>query len=490
MLPGPGCPGPWRSLFLLCSPPPRPSLFFLLCSPSYILPAVLCVVAFDALGLGALLCAPPPFSVPPLFFVVFFPLCFPFLVPLCSASLVSAFLLFLALGALGLDALYPFSRSCFFFRFPGVVLPPRFSWFRALLVLLAFGLPGWVPFSFSVCGRGCGACAASRGCRPRGSLLVLPCCFVRAGRCRVLLPVVAGWSLLGLVCRLLFSAGVLWRGWSCLAAWLATLLCALGCCGVPLPCALSCVLWLCVAMWRRAVVACCPFCFLLRSVWRFVAPWRRLWCVVLVFGWCSVSPSCAPRCSLLGLVACLPCYFVRAGSCCVLLPVVAGCWLLGLVACCCFPLVCVVSAAPAWPRGLLPCCVLWFVVMPCSPAPCPVFFGAVLPCSAVLWRAAVRLGLLVVLVCVLPWCVRCCVALCVVLFGAGLVCGVVGSSRCGVSLCVVVPPLAFCRVLVLLWCVMASCCAVLCYVVLCRLVVLCCWAVLCVLLCCGCSFFL
>ena len=37
VLPGPGCPGPWRSLFLLCSPPPRPSFFFLLCSPSYIL---------------------------------------------------------------------------------------------------------------------------------------------------------------------------------------------------------------------------------------------------------------------------------------------------------------------------------------------------------------------------------------------------------------------------------------------------------------------
>ena len=145
---------------------------------------------------------------------------------------------------------------------------------------------------------------------------------------------------------------------------------------------------------------------------------------------------------------------------------------------------------PAVPRGLLPCCMLWFVVVPCSPAPCPVFCGAVLPCGAVLWRAAVRLCLLVVLVCVLPQCVRCRVALRVVLFGAGVACAVVGAPRSGVSLCVLVPPLAFCRVVVLLWCVVASCCAVLCSVVLCRLVVLCCWAVLCVLLCCGCSFFL
>ena len=157
---------------------------------------------------------------------------------------------------------------------------------------------------------------------------------------------------------------------------------------------------------------------------------------------------------------------------------------MGLVACCCFPLVCVVSAAPAWLRGLLPCCVLWFVVVPCSPGPCPVFCGAVLPCGAALWRAAVRLRLLLLFVCVLPRCVRCRVALRVVLFGDALVCAVVGASRCGVSLCVVVPPLVFCGVVVLLTCVVASCCAVLCSVELCRLVVQCCWAVLSVLFCC------
>ena len=401
---------------------------------------------------------PPPFPPNPVFFLFFsfFLLFFshsvlPFLCPPFVPALSRRFCCFQprVTWALALS-LPPLALVPFFFCFPVVVFPSRFSWFRALLVLLASGPPGWVPSSFSLCGCACGVCAVCRGCRPRRSLLVLPCCFVRAGPCRVVLPVVAGWSPLGLVCRLLFSAGVLWRGWSCLAAWLAALLCALGCCAVPLPCAVSCVLWLCVAVWRCAVVPCCPFCFVLWSVWRCVAPWRRPWCVVRVFGWCSVSQLCAPGCSLLRLVACLPCCFVQPRWCCVLLPVVAGCLLLSLVACCCFPLVCVVSTAPAWPCGLLPCCVLWFVVVPCSPALCPVFCGAVLPCGTVLSRAAVRLCVLVVLVCVLPRCVRCRVALRVVLFGAGLVCAVVGASCCGVSLCVVVPPSAFCGVVVLL----------------------------------------
>ena len=119
-----------------------------------------------------------------------------------------------------------------------------------------------------------------------------------------------------------------------------------------------------------------------------------------------------------------------------------------------------------------------------------IFCGAVLPCGAVLCRPAFSFPLLVVLVCVLSLCVRCCVALCVVLFGAGLVCAVVGASCCGVLLCVVVYPLLLCGLAVLLWCVVVSWCAVLSSVVLCRLVVPCCWGVLCVVLCCGCSLFL
>ena len=143
---------------------------------------------------------------------------------------------------------------------------------------------------------------------------------------------------------------------------------------------------------------------------------------------------------------------------------------------------CVVAVGPAWPRGLLPCCVLWFAVLPGSPVLCPVFCGALLLCGAVLCHPAVRFPLLLVLVCVLSLCVRRCVALPVVLFGAGLVYAVVGASCCGVSLCVVVSPLAFFDVVVLLWCVVVSCCAVLCSVELCRLVVPCSWGVLCVLL--------
>ena len=85
----------------------------------------------------------------------------------------------------------------------------------------------------------------------------------------------------------------------------------------------------------------------------------------------------------------MPCCFVCAGWCYVLLPVVAGWSLLGLVPCCCFLLACVVAGAPAWARGLLPCCVLWFVVVPRTPVLCPVFRGPVLLCGAVLWRPAV-----------------------------------------------------------------------------------------------------
>ena len=230
---------------------------------------------------------------------------------------------------------------------------------------------------------------------------------------------------------------------------------------------------------------CCPLLPLPGPLsWPVVVFSSRLWCHVALVAVCRAVWCCLRRVLLV-----VPCCFVRAGWCCVLLPVVAACSLLGLVAFCCFPLVCVVAVAPAWPRGLPPCCVLWFVVVPRSPVVCPVFCCAVLPCGAVLCRPAVRFPLLVVLVCVLSLCVRCCVALRVVLFGVGLVCVVVGASCCGVSLCVVVSPLPLCGLAVLLWRVVLSCCVVLCSVVLCRLVVPCCWSVLCVVLCCGCSFF-
>ena len=124
---------------------------------------------------------------------------------------------------------------------------------------------------------------------------------------------------------------------------------------------------------------------------------------------------------------------------------------------------------------------LWFVVVPRYPVLCPVFCGALLPFGAVLWRPDVCFPLLVVLVCVFSLCVRCCVALRVVLFPASWVCAVVGASCRGVLLCVVVSPWAFCGVVVVLWCVTVSCVLrpVLCSAVLCCLAVLCWLAVLC-----------
>ena len=73
-----------------------------------------------------------------------------------------------------------------------------------------------------------------------------------------------------------------------------------------------------------------------------------------------------------------------------------------------------------------------------------------------LWRPAVRFALLVLLVCVLSLCVRCCVALRVVLFGSGCVCAVVDASCCGVSLCVVVSAVWWCRSGVS-WCLAVLC---------------------------------
>ena len=151
------------------------------------------------------------------------------------------------------------------------------------------------------------------------------------------------------------------------------------------------------------------------------------------------------HCCLRRVFVVVQCCFFRAGWCCVLLPVVVGCSLLGLVARRGFSLVCVVAGAPAWPRGLLPCCVLWFVVVPRSPVLCPVFHGPVLPCADVPWRPAVRFPLLVVLcpfpVCAVLWCAarhvvrcpfgpRCCC--CLVLWCVALCCGVsLGVLWCG-----------------------------------------------------------
>ena len=230
VLPGPGCPGPWRSLFLLRSCLPCPVFFsFWLCFPSYTLLAVLCVVAFGALGLAA-----PPLFRPPLFLLLFSRCVLPFCAPSSRLPCLGVSVVYSpgcpgpwrSVSCLSLLFLFffLFSRCCF--ALPLFLVPGALG---------ALGLwSAWLGSFFLHRVRPCVWCVGrGRGCRPRRSLLVLPCCCVPASPCRVLLPVIAGWSLLGLVCRLLFSARVLWHGWSCLAAWLAALLCEQNV-GVPL----------------------------------------------------------------------------------------------------------------------------------------------------------------------------------------------------------------------------------------------------------------
>ena len=275
-------------------------------------------------------------------------------------------------------------------------------------------------------------------------------------------------------------------------------------------CAVSFVApWLCLFR-----VCCClscggvvVFCFLPGAVWRacvgrgsfpvLLPPVAVAWSPVVARA-CALPWGAVLRCSggrlSCGVVLSASCLAGGAVFFCsrrlVLCVVACGCRLF-VAGSGCLPLfsagVCCrgFSCLAAWPAALL-CAVVCCGAR--SPVVCPVFCGAVLPCGAVLCCPAVRSPLLVVLVWVLSLCVRCCVALRVVLFGAGSVCAVVGASCCGVSLCVLVYPFPLCGLAVLLWGVVVSCCAVLCSVVLCRLLVPCCWGVLCVVLCCGCSF--
>ena len=419
------------AVLLSSRPPPRFFAFgfFSLCAPA--VSGVPCFAARGAFGLGVMWSsAPPP---PSLFFFPFAIVPLLFFFPLLR-PLVFCVPWFPAWGAVGLGALWS-SRV-------------------ALLFVCFFPLPPWFFFSALLC-RLCGSPA-------RLCVLAVGDCW-----CVLLWALCPGGGRFVLVlCR--------WVLPGC-----ARSVCVVACCVAALRCVL-CFAWCCVGClcWAwfllRAAAPCC----------RLVVPCRGPWlCSVLgcgaAFLWCAASHVlCCCVCRVLLVVRCC---FVRADWCCVVSPVVAGISLLGLVACCCFPLACVVAGAPAWSRGWLPCCVLWLVVVPRSRVLCPAFCGAVLLCGAVPWRPAVRFSLLVVLVCVFSLCVRCCVALRVVLFGAGLVRAVVGASCCGVSLCAVVSPWALCGVVVLLWCVVVSCCPVRCPVVSCavRCVVRCCAALWC-----------
>ena len=417
------------------------------------------VAAFGAL----LVClAPSGLGLPCLWLLLFFFSFFFFFLFLCflfprSAPVVSGFPCFPAPGALGLGASGPPTPPPPFFFFSFFLPLCFFFLFCAALCVLFRGFRAVVPWALAsvVPPPGPPVCFPFFFC---GFFSFPIFCFFFSCSCFFFFCVV--WLLPGCACSVCVVA--------CLVAVSWCVLCFARCCVVCL-----CWAW-CLP---RAAAPCC----------RRLAPVVARGCVLPGVRCCVALFVCrAVWCCLRCVLLVVPRCFVRAGWCCVLLPVVAGCSLLGLVACCCFPLACVVAVAPVWP---LPCCVLWFVVVPRSSVLCSVFCGAVSPCGAVLCRPAVRFPLLVVLVCVPSLPVRCCVVLRVVSFGAGLVCAVVGASCCGVSLCVVAPPFALCGLVVLLWCVVGSCCAVLCSAVLCRLAVPCCCGALCVVLCCGCSLF-
>ena len=261
----------------------------------------------------------------------------------------------------------------------------------------------------------------------------------------------------------------------------------------------------------RCCVPCavCPGVRCCSALLRVVSPGVALLCAVLFCCARLVSPLVVP-CPLALPVALGPCALRRcvfwcspslcvcchggvvravvgrSGLCCVCPGVLCTAFPV-LSALCCGVLRCAGALALCCSCGA---CCCWCLVLWCAAVCFGVSFGVLwcgagsgvpwLSAGAVLWRPAVRFSSLVGLVCVFSLCVRCCVALRVVLFGAGVVCAVVGASCCGVSLCVVVSPWAFCGVVVL-WCVVVSCCAVRCPVVSCALccVLRCCAALRC-----------
>ena len=347
------------------------------------------VLLFSCPGPWRLVVPPPPISPPPIFFLSLF-----FLVPPFRASLVSAFLLFLALGALGLGAL-------------SLPSPPAVS-------LLPFFVVFFLPFCFLFSPRlffrppppplfpGSGR---SRCSWPLDRLaeFLLPSVFaavrmVRALRAGAAVCVVSCWccpvasfALAGAVCCCLWLRGV--RCW----VWLSVVVfCWRAVALVVLPC---CVLWFAVA--PRSSVLC-------RVFRGSVLPCGRvLWCPAVRFalfcGRCGavllLGAVCGALCFCLGgvlcprrvppsvrfwvwLLACRVVLFALAGAvCCCLwlpavcrwvwLPAVVFFWrvlprflLPGRVACC--PAVCCGSLCCQFGLRCRSCLVLWCVTACCG----------------------------------------------------------------------------------------------------------------------------
>ena len=245
------------------------------------------------------------------------------------ASFASVVSLFPALGALGLGALW--------------LPPPSFGFF-----FIYFFCPFCLPFSFA---SGLGCLGALRLLAPAPPFFCRVWCVKRCFLLRRFLwCCVASWCAASsrLVCRVVLRC-VGFVGFACSAP--------------PPPCCCLCRL------------ACC--CCLVRFG---ALSWGAVPCL-------SATPPVL-RCAVVCVVSCCValCCFVSAGWCRVLLPVVSGCLLLGAAVPCCLVVVCFVVCVPAWLRGLLPCCSLWFVVVPCSLVVCSLVFcfRVVLCCGALL----------------------------------------------------------------------------------------------------------
>ena len=441
-------------------------------------PLPFCVSRFLALLLGALVV-----------FFFFFP-----------SSLVRPRFLWLSLVS---GPGCPGPRRCALFA----LLAFRLSALRALVPLSCFP-PGWWLLPV--------------GCCPPPAPPFCRAVFVAAARrCGVLCCAVRPWVRCCAALLRVVSSGVVL---SC------AVLCSLGaaaCCAVPsgaarCPGALCSAALrfavlpraVCVLSWRGGACCCSPLCFVLcvsrGAVLCVPCPLRSVWCCaslcwcacVVLFVWCvlllvpgagSAGGVFRCRCPCLaawsvalwfGVVPCFPvsCSVVLCCRvvlcCCALLSccgAVGSCFaLLWAVVLCCVVLL--VGCAVFCPVVVSACCGALFLVL-CVPCLlrsvrcgallcwlwCPASLCRVLWRCAVVWCCAVVLccRFAVLLVFALPSCGPSC--------GARVVCAVVGASCCGVSLCVVVSPWAFCGVVVLLWCVVVSCCAACCPVVSCAL---------------------
>ena len=457
------------------------------------------------------------------------PLCFffffsPLLLPPC-APVVSGFLWFPALGALGLGACVvcfvglpllgspcacpSFVLSAWLLAAPAWLLHPPPPLCRAVFVpaarccvpccavrarvrccaaLLRVVSPGVVLSCAVLRSFGAAACCAvpSGAARRPGALCSAALCFAVFPR--------AVCSVLCVFCRGVVVRAVVRRSALCCVC-LGVLCCAFPVlsvlCGAVLRCAgalalcYSCGACCCwrLVLWCAAV--CCavscgvPWCgagsggpwLSAGGVFRCRCPCLAAWSASLWLVWFAVVPCFPVLCSVV-----LCCRVVLC--CCALLSccgAVGACFaLLWAVVLCCVVLL--VGCAVFGPVVVSACCGALFLAL-CVPCLLRSVRCAALLCwlwcpaslCRVLWRCAVVWCCAVVLCCrfavlfvfALPSCGLSC--------GARVVCAVVGASCCAVSLCVVVSPWAFCGVVVLLWCVVVSCCAVRCPVVSCAL---------------------